>query len=128
VSSRIRVLVHDMPAMLRDILRGVIAKEPDMELLGRTSLLQRPRRSLPGEPDVVVGSTADQQNPAGAEEWLQKWPRARVLLVSPSGRESVLYELRPHATPLGELSPPELVRVIRSGSRNAADATGRGPS
>lgn len=115
--SRIRVLIHDMPAMLRDIVQGVVANEPDMELLGITSQVHRPLRHRRGQPDVVVGSTIEDQNARSAKEWLWKWPHARVLLVSPSGRESVLYELRPHATSLGELSPPELVRVIRSGSR-----------
>jgi hypothetical protein len=38
-----------------------------------------------------------------------------VLAVRREGRQSTLYELRPHAEVLGELSPETLLTVIRGG-------------
>jgi hypothetical protein len=38
----------------------------------------------------------------------------RALEVGSDGRESVLYELRPHRVSLGEISPGALVRTIRT--------------
>ena len=35
---------------------------------------------------------------------LYRFPRARVLALSGDARRAFLYELRPHRTPLGELS------------------------
>jgi hypothetical protein len=38
----------------------------------------------------------------------------RAIEVRSDGRESVLYELRPHRVPLGEISSETLVRTIRA--------------
>ena len=34
-------------------------------------------------------------------------------MIAISGRDAVMYELRPHKTPLGEMSPTRLIEAIR---------------
>ena len=64
------------------------------------------------EPDfVIVGTDA-------ASETVRSIVCAgcgvRALEVRSDGKESVLYELRPHRVSLGEISPETLVRTIRA--------------
>lgn len=102
--------------MLGDILRSVIANQPDMTLLeeqqddARLGWWRRP------DPDVVVLSTDNIQRLSSVADSFGRWPRARILVIEVSGRQTVLYELRPYATSLGELSPEQLAESIRGGS------------
>lgn len=115
-----RVLLHEIPAMLHDIVRNAIASQPDMALLrqmatvGDSDEWQRP------EPDVVIVSTRN-INKVSVADWLNRWPRARLLVIEISGRDSVIYELRPHATPLGPLTPHQLVVQIRERAHDWTD-------
>jgi hypothetical protein len=108
-------MVERMPRMLRDIIENAIAQAPDMELLPPRPAARRRPRARATDPDVVVVATPRLESFQLREQWLEEWPRARILVVETSGRRSVIYELRPHATPLGELSPAQLVEVIRTG-------------
>lgn len=111
--TRLRVLVREMPPLLHDIVTGTISNQTDMELVAEPAP-SRERRRTRSEPDVVVLATPNIEESSSAGECLRRWPRARILVIETSGRRSVMYELRPHATPLGELSPRQLVDVIRS--------------
>lgn len=100
-----RVLVIDMPEILRGIIEDAIASEPDLQLLGA-----KPRV----DPEVVIVGTPKSGDSDAAEAALARWPRSRVLMVATSGRHTVMYTLRPFRTELGELSPADLVAAIRS--------------
>ena len=113
-----RVLVIDMPEILRGIIEDAIASEPDMQLVR-----PRWRMAAGGEPDVVIVGTPRAEDVDGAEAMLARWPRSRVLMVATSGRHTVMYELRPSRTELGELSPADLVAAVRSMDRPHADLT-----
>lgn len=104
--------------MLRDIVQDVVEHQPDMELFPGASVSHpKPRRDRV-EPEVVVVASTDDPGDAGiASGWLHRWPHSRVLVVDATGRQSVMFELRPHATRLGDLSPQQLVDAIRSGRR-----------
>jgi hypothetical protein len=107
-----RVLLHEIPAMLHDIVRSAIASQPDMALLRQIPAAGTPDEWRRPEPDVVIVSTRN-INEVSIADWLNRWPRARLLAIEISGRETVMYELRTHATPLGALSPDQLVARIR---------------
>ncbi len=117
-----RIVLVAMPQMLRDIVAGVLADEPDMEIVGEAT-------GVNGLPDAVLEPGADvvvmgRDDPSLATSLLEQQPGMRVLAVAASGRESWLYELRPHRVPLGEISPKRLVEQIRKrddhGIRGAA--------
>lgn len=112
MSASTRVLLQEIPAMLRAIIDEGIASQPDIELLPeipRGSTADGWRRA---EPDVVVVATTHIDDVSVAD-WLNRWPRVRLLVIEISGRETVLYELLPRATSLGALSPDQLVAAVR---------------
>ena len=107
-----RVLINDAPRMLRDILERAILNEPDMEVIGKpTMLLPTDDRQLP--PDVVVGMS-DFQPTEGARVLLAQWPHSHVLIITERGHRVFRYELLPRGVDLGEMSPDQLVKTIRS--------------
>ena len=103
--SPLRVLVIDLPQLLRDLVEQRVAAQPDMELGGR---LAEPSAD---DPDVVVCGGAGHGLLAGRT-------RLKVLGIDEGGR-ACLYELREHAVPIGEVSPDQVVDAIRAhaGSR-----------
>ncbi len=117
VTAAIQVLVAEMPPLLRDIVVNAISKQKDMKLMSSASRAGGARaRTTPPVPDVVVLASAGTDE-AVAARWLERWPHARVIIVETSARQSVVYDLRPHATVMGELSPQQLVDTIRRAAR-----------
>jgi len=114
--SNMRVVLRDVPKMLRDILERAISDELDMEIVSEpiSKLMESPRtddRRL--SPDVVI-STSDSQPAEGARSLLAQWPRSHVLIITERGGKVLWYELSPRGVDLGEMSPDQLVQTIRS--------------
>lgn len=99
--------------MLGDIVRTVVESQPDMTLLRDSFRSADPASWRRPDPDVVVLSTEHIDTALNVSESLNRWPGARILVIEVSGEHTMLYELRPHATPLGALSPEQLVQTIR---------------
>jgi hypothetical protein len=107
-----RIVLVDLPRILRDIIGGAVGEEPDMQVVGQLPADASVRLAVDErEADfVIVGSGYDFDE---ISEMLAQRPRLRVLEVAGDGRESFLYNLRPARTPLGELSPQTIVDAIR---------------
>jgi hypothetical protein len=110
--SAIRVLLDDIPPLLRGIIVDALADRAEVELLAAESFVRSPGEHI----DVILVGVTDPTDLRRAECLLSEWPRARVLLVARSGRHAVMYELYPHSTVLGDLSPSTLVTAICHGS------------
>ena len=110
----IRVLILDLPALLRDIVRETLRPDDGIVVLGDApadaSLEEAVEQT--GASVVIVGRghpEAVDMPPA-----LVRRARLRVLAVAADGRESVMYELQPHRRELGELSPDGLLDAVRA--------------
>src|SRR5262245_37425108 len=112
-----RVLLREMPLMLRDMLAHTLERKPGVELL-REPLPEPSDLPSPSTPDVVILGTEDPVDPDGAPALLSRWPRSQVLLISTNGQQASLFELQPHRIALGEMSIDELLQVV---SRVAED-------
>jgi hypothetical protein len=100
-----------MSQMLREIVRSLVAGDPDLELVAELS----DARGLADAvshcgPDVVVGRS----KPGEIRDLLERRPTMKIVQVENDGRSSFLYELRPHRVPLGELSNARLLEVLRT--------------
>jgi DNA-binding NarL/FixJ family response regulator len=111
---RIRVLLANMPPMLRDIIEDAVLNEPDVEIVGT---LESHELLLPAlahvDTDVLILTRGPAYEPAMAEELWARWPRIKVLEIAQGGRSAVLHALHPHRVALGDVSPQGLVAAIR---------------
>ena len=111
--SRVRVVLTKMPHLLREIVRSILATQADVEL-DPDPLPSRMLASAAAlkHADVLIlaedGTPSDDYAPT-----LYAHPRLRLIAISDERRQAVLYELRPHRSPLGELSAELLVRAVR---------------
>jgi DNA-binding NarL/FixJ family response regulator len=65
-------------------------------------------------PDVVILEQRHRPGTAALEPMLSAYPRLKVLAITDEGRESYLYELRPHEVALGQLSAATLLGAVRA--------------
>lgn len=114
---RTRLLLVDLPRLLRDIVEDAVSLVEQIELVGavESSFLRESGRTN-GADFVVVGH----DDPRLVGELLAAQPSMKVLAIIGDGVQSALYELRPHRIPLGELSPERLVEVITQSTAPAA--------
>jgi DNA-binding NarL/FixJ family response regulator len=109
-----RIVLVDMAPLLREIVRETLARETDLDIVAEhdadvdvASAVEEAAADF-----VIVGSGvtahASIASIVGAERGV------RALEVRSDGKESVLYELRPHRVSLGEISPEILLRTIRA--------------
>lgn len=127
--QQIRVVTAELPQILSDIIGTVFESAGDIHMVGhatsRAELLELAQQL---HPDVVILGMADSVPTALSWDLYASDPLLRVLGVVGDGRQTFVYELRPHRTPLGELSPDALVAAVRrmSTSRLAASMGGLG--
>ena len=112
--ERTRIVLVDMPLLLREIVREALSDEPDLDVVreheGSVDVVEAARAS--GADFVIVGSDAAAGE--AVRSLVAPTRGVRALEVRSDGRESVLYELRPHRVSLGEISSETLLRTIRA--------------
>jgi hypothetical protein len=105
--------------MQREILAESLAA-PDIEIADGSGepadLIEAAERS--GAEFVIAG--AGRFAPDEVSALLNLHPGVKVLALSESGRQGLLYELRPHRVPIGDLSPDALLATIRGSRRRPA--------
>jgi hypothetical protein len=109
----VRVLLAQMPQILLEIFEHEILHQPDLELVQDPQPVAGNAAAQSVSPDVVIVGTPSPDDPRMPLSLLTNWPRARIMMVTPTEGEAALFELRLHITELGRVSPAELVRTIR---------------
>jgi hypothetical protein len=106
------VLICVRPHLLRELLASIVETDPGVELAGDfDDCVDVVHTAIALEADFVV-CDAQAASFEGAAELLRALPRAKLLTVLADGRQSFLYELRPHSIPLGEACPQTLLEAI----------------
>jgi DNA-binding NarL/FixJ family response regulator len=111
----VRILLIDLPLMLRDIIGSALRAEPDMVVVGELPDTAADLDDVDSR-DARVLIFGARDGPARGVTALDLVEQRRdtvALAVSADGRRSVLYELRPCEVELGELSSERLVQTIR---------------
>jgi DNA-binding NarL/FixJ family response regulator len=121
----IRIVLAELPRMLRDIFHRSLLTEPDVVLVGETSSPADLERLVKqGGVDVVMLGLSESQLSASHFKLFDIDARVRILAIAQHGRNASLYELRPHRMVLGEGSPQELIQVIRKQVRSPWEWSG----
>jgi hypothetical protein len=109
--EQIRIVLVDMPRLLRDIVRTAATDERlrvVREYERPVDLLEAVERD--GARVVVAGAAT--HGVEGVGRLLTAHPEVKVLAIGEDGRDTALWELRPHQRRLGELSPAALRAAI----------------
>jgi hypothetical protein len=114
--DRIRVLMIAMSRLQTDLLGAALAGEPAVRLVGQLDTADAREVARTGADVIVVGHDDGDDPPATIPapvlDLLDALPRLKVLGVTGGGGRAVLYELRPAARGLGDVSPRALVAAI----------------
>ena len=108
----VRVLLLEMPLLLRGILEHAIQRHSDCELLkvtGGPLLLTEQTMA----PDVVIMGLTASDDTALVPALFARWPGTQVMTVLAAGNDAVVYELKPQQRALGQMSPAEIVDTLR---------------
>ena len=112
--SDIRVIVGKVPKLLGEIITSAFVSENAMSVIGEA----RGDDELVGlcertQPNVIVMGMIDENTEAVAHRLLTRCPLAKIVAFASEGRNTFLFELRPHKVELGMLSSDDLVRLVR---------------
>lgn len=128
---RTRVVLAELPGLLRDIVKGAVAAQPDMEIVAEVAdcaaLAQVAEHS---HPDVAVVGRVFSTTSEADGELLRRCASGGLALLSVTddGRNAFSLQLRPELVALGHegagVSPQILVDAIRAEARRR----GRGPA
>jgi len=107
----VRVALIGCSGMLGSIIGDALAAEPDLDVVATLAATD----AAPTLPDVdlVVWNNADESRVAQLLGVASSRCGPRVLATLGDGRDASLWELTPHRTELGALSPESLVETIR---------------
>ena len=107
-----RVLLLELPQLLRGILEHAIQQRSDCKLLKgpRHGLGLGAERAEP--PDVVILGVTAAEDTTLVPALFARWPWAQVMTVIQTGDEATVYELRPRRRTMGPMSPDEIVVAL----------------
>jgi DNA-binding NarL/FixJ family response regulator len=113
-----------MEGLLGEIIREVLAHEPDLEIVGEVAdLPELLSRAELCRSDVVIACLAEGSDlPIAGRDLLDQHPHVKLLVVSKHGRQASLYRLRPERIAFEELSPSALIETIRGPARSTPPA------
>jgi hypothetical protein len=122
--EKVNVLLVGMRGILGEIVREIVADQPDMEIAGELQDLGELRSSRRLDRSGVVIACRDDESelPDDIRDLLGRHPGLTLLTVRGDGRHGSIYRLRPEKIPLGDVSPGALVDAIRE------PTTARAPS
>jgi DNA-binding NarL/FixJ family response regulator len=115
--ANIRVLILDVPNILRDILAQVISSEVDMELIP-APVAPQAAGGPPLAPDVVIAGASESEPGDAARALLARWPHSHMLMIAARGHQVLSCDMYLRITELGEVSPDQFVQAIRSAVRS----------
>jgi hypothetical protein len=113
-----RVALLDMKPRLHNILTDAIEHVPELELVdwetGPVEAKRRPR------PEVLILEVADPRDPAVPLDLLNVEAGARILLISSSGAEATIHQLRVDCGLMENVAIDQLLEAIRYGVESRA--------
>ena len=115
----IRILLVEVMAGLRALIRSALAGEPDFVVVGEArdeveALLQA------GRADVFIMGMSGTTLPPVAERIVDEYPWAGVLAVDLDRGQGLLYRLRPQLSQISDLTPTGLAAAIRRATADLA--------
>jgi hypothetical protein len=113
----VRVLIMNMPQLLLDMVKRIIASCDDMIVVTEPILrLGMYRAAAVANADVVILGNG---SPSITLKLLYKRPHLKVFAIAANGRHGSLYELKPRVKHIADISAESLIAAIRSRTGDA---------
>jgi len=110
------VLPMNIPKLLSDLIKGIIVSSEGLHFVGETvksaGIL---RAAASTKADVIILRDKD-MSAEKVYRVLHRRPRLKIIAISADGRRGCLYELRPRAKMIRDLSAENLIAAIRGGA------------
>ena len=120
-TDAVRVLILEMPALVRDMLVTAIDREPRLELVDEVPAPGTVADAAWSDAvDVILCGTEGDALPPACCEVLRRGAGLRIVAVRVDDGTGTLHRLRPDSTDLGELSPGDVVAALRTPPGEAA--------
>lgn len=114
MKESLRVLLLEVPQLLRDILEHEITSRSDCRLLKGATHELEPERERDGSPDIVILGLTAAEDCTLVPALFARWPLAQVMTVTQTGDEATVWELRPGRRALGQMSPAQMVNALHA--------------
>ena len=112
-----RILLGDMPQMLRGIIRDIVSSDPQCEIVAEIPEPSSLRDKLDQtQADVAILAIAETDKTDASAQFgalLAHHPATRIIAITSGGDRAFLYDLRPHVTLIDDLSPAGLLSAIK---------------
>lgn len=117
MNAPVRVVMLEVPKLLRDILEHAIRQDSDyaLEQGGEPEV----------SPDVVILGLTAAEDAALVTTLLARWPGAQVLTMLQTGQDAVVHELNPRRRPLGEISAAEMLVTLHDSVLRRRELAGK---
>jgi DNA-binding NarL/FixJ family response regulator len=112
---KIKVLLASRPKMLSDVIRNIVTRQPDMEVVGEVLdpielLLTARARPV----DVVIVTPLDSEgDPQICRLMLEEHPQLKIVALSVKNEAAFLYESGSRKKRIDEPSEPSILGAIR---------------
>jgi hypothetical protein len=103
--------------MLSEIVRDAVEAQPDMKILHEARTLAELEATPCPRADVIVVAAEKGALPKECTRLMYERPQTGTLSISPDGRLTSLWRMRPHGVTMENVSPDGLVAAIRDLSR-----------
>lgn len=122
MAPRYRLLLVNVPNLLRDIVIDAIAEHEQFEVVSSES--DQPADSLALQPDVVLAGTMNEADEVVVSALQSKWPAAQVLTLRHSSGDVELHETWRRSLHKGSLAVPEALAELLAAARRGREFSG----
>lgn len=112
-----RIVLLDLPRLLADLVREIIAADDALEVIGEGADLL-----ASSDPDFVIVGGGEAALPKSCRDAFDAHPHLTVLALTGGGRRADLWSLVPRHVALGELSATTLLAAMNTASAWSWDA------
>jgi DNA-binding NarL/FixJ family response regulator len=117
--TQAKILLGALPRMLRSIVGGAVASQPDMRLAENGANANLEEAVARSEADVLIVNEQPDRTEASFRPLLLAHPSLKVFVLTQDGRNATVLEFR--RARLADASPTTLIEAIRTVLRRAAN-------
>ena len=112
--QKITVLLAIQPRMLSEVIRRIVERQPDMEVVKEGNDAIELRIAIKAtEAQVIILTLTDSEESGICRDLLAEYPRLKIIALSPLGDTAFLYESGSHPKRMDNVGEEAILSAIR---------------